>query len=755
MRGTLPRFSLFIVVAFYVMVPSVPARAVTPLHFWSQRFGSTGTDGGQRVAVDANGDVFVVGYFSGTVDLGGGGLVSAGGNDIFVAKYNAAGVHLWSKRFGSTGDDVAHGVAVDGFGNVFVTGHFNGTVDFGGGGLVSASGSDIFLVRFSSNGVHQWSKRFGGVSSDLGKSLAIDASGNVLLTGYVATSADFGGGTLTSAGSFDVVLAKFDTNGVHQWSHLFGGVGVDEGEGVAVDSGGNVLLIGYFTLPVDFGGGPLTWVGSNDIFLAKYDTNGSHLWSQSFGNTGDDIGVGVAVDPSDNVLVTGLFSDTVDFGGGGLVSAGGRDVFIAKYDAGGAHMWSDRMGGTLPDISFSAAVDDSGNVLVAGQVDGLITMAKYSADGVQRWNEQPGPGLSFGVAVGASDNVLFTGELSGTADFGGGALTSAGASDVFLVKYGAGLADPGITAIVDVGNDQGRQVKISFLGCGYDSPGSPLTIVQYEAYRRDDPLPAGSLPPTAGIFLPDLSPAETQWVFVGSVPAHGATDYKILAPTAADSTISYGPYYSTFFIRAATADPFTFFDSPVDSGYSLDNLAPSVPFNLVYNGGLLSWHDPTDADFDYFTVYGSTSDSFDGSAVVIDYTIGTSLDVSASPYVFYYVTATDFSGNEGPAARVNILSDIGDAPKAYGLSIGAYPNPFNPSTTLRYDVPSRGRVVIRIYDAHGARVTNLLDMERDAGSYAVPWDGTDARGSRVSSGVYFARIEVANRSLATRLVLLK
>ena len=123
---------------------------------------SADIDIGNGVAVDGSGNVLVTGIFSGTVNFGGGNLVSAGDFDIFVAKYNASGVHQWSRRFGSaerstSGTDVA----VDGSGNVFVTGYFSGTVDFGGGNLVSAGRSDIFLAKYNANGVHQWSKRFG------------------------------------------------------------------------------------------------------------------------------------------------------------------------------------------------------------------------------------------------------------------------------------------------------------------------------------------------------------------------------------------------------------------------------------------------------------------------------------------------------------------------------------------------------------------------------------------------------------------
>jgi len=245
-------------------------NAPAQIHHWSQRFGSTGNDQGRGIAADALGDVLVAGHFTNTVDFGGGDLVSAGGGDIFVAKYDAAGVHQWSQRFGSTGDDTARAAAVDGSGNVLVTGFFVDTVDFGGGDLVSAGGWDIFVAKYDAAGVHQWSQRFGSAADDLGVAVAVDGSGNVVLTGNFQGTADFGGGDLVSAGEQDIFVAKYNSAGVHQWSQRFGSVTTDFGQGVAGEGSGNVLVTGYFSGTVDFGGGNLVSAGSLEIFVAKY-----------------------------------------------------------------------------------------------------------------------------------------------------------------------------------------------------------------------------------------------------------------------------------------------------------------------------------------------------------------------------------------------------------------------------------------------------------------------------------------------------
>ena len=180
-------------------------------------------------------------------------------------------------------------------------------------------------------GNHLWSKRFGGTSFDFGTSVAVDSAGNVLVTGEFNGTADFGGGGLTSAGNTDIFVAKYDAAGNHLWSKRFGGTNYDYGYSVAVDSAGKVLVTGYFSGTADFGGGGLTSAGQFDIFVAKYDAAANHLWSKRFGEAGSDAGNSVAVDSGGNVLVTGSFEDTVDFGGGGLTSAGFADIFVAKF----------------------------------------------------------------------------------------------------------------------------------------------------------------------------------------------------------------------------------------------------------------------------------------------------------------------------------------------------------------------------------------------------------------------------------------
>jgi hypothetical protein len=214
------------------------------------------------------------------IDFGEGIVTNAGVRNIFLAKFDGNGNNLWSKSFGGSNWDEALSVSVDSLGNVYITGNFcSSTIDFGGGALKNAGGScvgypcpDIFLAKFDSNGNHKWSKSFGGIDGDYGSSVSVDSLGNVYITGYFGSSTiDFGGGALKNAGYRDIFLAKFDSNGNHKWSKSFGVGEWDKSNSVSVDSLGNVYGIGYFYgSSIDFGGCPLSSAGRQDIYLIKY-----------------------------------------------------------------------------------------------------------------------------------------------------------------------------------------------------------------------------------------------------------------------------------------------------------------------------------------------------------------------------------------------------------------------------------------------------------------------------------------------------
>jgi Beta-propeller repeat len=420
---------------------------------WSIRAGDANAQDGSGIAVDASGNVLVTGSFSGTMTFGGAILTSAGADDAFVAKLDALGNPLWSKRFGDLNEQIGAGIAADASGDALVTGTFAGVTSFGGSLLASAGLGDVFVVKLDAAGNHVWSKRFGDAGEQDGNSVAVDAVGNVLVTGFFFGAMNFGGGPLVSAGQNDIFVVKLDDAGNHLWSKRFGDAGAQSGASIAVDAAGNVLVTGSLSGTVDFGGGPLVSAGQNDIFVVKLDAAGNHLWSRRFGDGGAQGGAGIAADGLGNVLVTGAFSGTANFGGGPLASAGGGDVFVVKLDGAGNHVWSKRFGDSNEQAGYSVAVDAAGNVFVTGSFSGAVDfgggqlasagsddffLLKLDAVGSHLWSRRAGAqGADVGQSVKADSagNALVTGTISGTADFGAGPLTSPGGGDIFIAKF--------------------------------------------------------------------------------------------------------------------------------------------------------------------------------------------------------------------------------------------------------------------------------------------------------------------------------
>jgi PKD repeat protein len=428
---------------------------------WAIRSGGSGAQAVPYAsAVDSSGNVIVVGWFSGTVNFGGGPLTSAGSSNIFVAKYSSTGGHLWSQRFGDTYSSAARGVAVDASGNVVVVGTFSGTVNFGGGTLTASYGgaaryNDIFIAKLSSAGGYLWSQRFGDSMDDYAYSVAVDGSGNIVMVGSFRGTLSLGGQSFVSYNfGIDAFVAKYSPAGQHLWSQAFGLQGPDELNGVAVDRNGNVIVTGYFQYSVDFGGGPLVVNSANasNVLVAKYSPDGLHLWSKA---VGAGVGYGVAADSSANVAVTGYVQGVVDFGGGATPDSGSMDSFVVKYSSAGGYAWSRRSAAASADEVYGIAMDASGNVLVAGTFQGTadfgagpltsagswdVFVAKYSAaTGAALWSKGYGNtanDVGRAVAADAFGNAILSGQLQGPVNLGAGVVNNVGYTDMFILGLG-------------------------------------------------------------------------------------------------------------------------------------------------------------------------------------------------------------------------------------------------------------------------------------------------------------------------------
>ncbi len=323
---------------------------------WAKQAGNSSNNIGSGISTLSDGSALVTGYLTGTAVFGEGetnetSLTSAGYDDIFIAKYNSDGTLDWAKQAGSSSDDVSSGISTLSDGSALVTGYFEGTAVFGEGGtkqtsLISTGNYDIFIAKYNSDGTLDWAKQAGGNDYDAGNGISTLSDGSALVTGYFYRTAVFGEGetnqtSLTSAGYSGIFIAKYNSDGTLDWAKQAGGSGHDKGNGISTLSDGSALVTGYFYRTAVFGEGEtnetsLTSTGTYDIFLAKYNSDGTLDWAKQVGGDDYDAGNGISTLSDGSALVAGYFGGTAVFGEGetnqtSLTSAGYDDIFIAKY----------------------------------------------------------------------------------------------------------------------------------------------------------------------------------------------------------------------------------------------------------------------------------------------------------------------------------------------------------------------------------------------------------------------------------------
>jgi len=447
---------------------------------WVRQMGGASFNNGSSIVLDAAGNVYTTGSFQGTADFDPGvgvfNLTAVGAGDIFISKLDAAGNFIWAKQMGGTTTDEGRSITVDAAGNVYTTGHFTGTADFDPGtssyNLTAVADMDIFISKLGPMGDFVWAKQMGASSFDIGQAIEVDAAGNVYTTGFFYNTVDFdpGAGTynLSATSGHDMFILKLDALGDFVWAKQMGGSIIHFGLALKVDVAGNIYTTGHFRETVDFDPGLGTYnptsAGEQDIFVHKLDPSGNFVWTKQFEGTGNDGGQSLALDLLGNVYTTGYFQGTADFDPGvgvfNLTSVGDADIFVSKLDASGHFVWAKQLSGSSFEVGSSITVGAAGEVYVSGAfmntVDfdagiGVFNLTssggidvfvhKMDAAGDFEWAVQMGStdfDESLAVAVDAAGNVYTTGYFQGTVDFdpgtGSANMTSVGTRDIFVHK---------------------------------------------------------------------------------------------------------------------------------------------------------------------------------------------------------------------------------------------------------------------------------------------------------------------------------
>jgi hypothetical protein len=431
---------------------------------WSRELGTElGTSIFTDHTVDADGNVILVGTITSTVEFQGTQILCVNENeeetmeeDVIVVKLDPKGSLLWAKSFGDTAAQLPRGVAVDSEGSVLVTGTFWGSLDFGGGALISAGDEDIFVAKLDKDGGHVWSAAYGGAGYHDAGDIAVDKDGSAILTGTFYCNLDFGLGPLECQASVDAYVAKIDEAGAPVWTRHITGDGIQSAEGVLVDSTGNIFVSGDFSKELDAGGAPIQslpdegW-GSDDFYIVKLDGAGETLWARGFGDAKPQYIKDIAADGQGGVVLFADIYGSVDFGGASL-TASEHALGVVKLDAGGEHVWSDLFLGAEIYETGGVAVDGEGNVFLTGVGDSGITfgtkplgadaqsevfVVKLDSGGEHVWGREfgdPEGPLRARIAVDGAGDLIVAGSFYGVIDFGYGLHASLGVGDAYVAK---------------------------------------------------------------------------------------------------------------------------------------------------------------------------------------------------------------------------------------------------------------------------------------------------------------------------------
>lgn len=470
-----------IILAFTCLVTSENLTAQSIAFNWAKSCGGNSAEQMEELILDVNKNVYTVGQFQGNVDFdpnAGSTFLKSKSSlyDVFVQKLDSNGALLWAKSFGGSSDDFGRSVTVDLQSNVYITGGFNGTVDFNPGSgvfnLTSSGGIDIFIVKLNAQGDFQWAKKIGGNQTDQGRSLIVDNHGYLYVTGSFKSTVDFDPGTathsITSAGQEDVFILKLDTQGVFSWAKTFRGLSSGYSRDIHVDDSNKLYVVGDFQGSFDFDPGSASYNrtsrGNTDYFIQKMDSSGKFLWAHTFGGSQWDVGYSVTTDVNNNVIIGGDYYGTVDFDPTSAItnlrSNGSSDVFIQKLNSSGGLIWAKSIGGSQDDDCARIHSDRKKNIYISGIFAGIadfdpssstynvvsngredVFLARLDSSGAFHNVQSYGSAdkdRNFGLAVDSNASVYLGGHYKSTCDFDptGGVFNfrSNGDYDISIVK---------------------------------------------------------------------------------------------------------------------------------------------------------------------------------------------------------------------------------------------------------------------------------------------------------------------------------
>lgn len=610
----------------------------------------------------------------------------------------------WTKPISGTGKDYGRALVVDQDGNIYTTGYYQNTGDFGNGVTLTSFGNyDFYLAKYDKYGNAIWASGGGGTLTDRGQSVVLAPDGNILVTGHLFGTATFSDSTLTSAGNLDMFTAKYDTAGNLLWIKQGFSTSQLSSYGIAVDTAGNSAVACYFgsstVLTATFGDITLTSYGNRDAAVVKYNPDGTALWAKNMGgvNSGEESN-DICIDPQNNIYVTGMFNTEATFGSTNLTSFGGTDIFVTKLDADGNFQWAINGGGGLLDEAQGITYSN-GFVYVTGYFDSAATFGSFNlqtnslTNGDQDFfllkidpNGTVVEAVSFGgigddngedVVADADGNLYLIGEFEDVVVLGGVQITSVGGDDLVMLKTDASMNLEWMLSAGGAGTEKGYGVACDLAG---------------------NYLATGYFQQVATFGSTQLTSAGSEDIFITKIG---------------------------------------------------DNIVPVEleSFNASVNGSTvdLNWFTATETNNSGFEIERKTEGGnfsliafISGNGTIAEPSAYTYADENLAAGKYYYrLKQIDFSG--AFEYSDNVQAEI-IQPDVFSLDQN-YPNPFNPSTIISFDLPVESNVTITIYSAIGEEMFRI-----NKGALASGRHQYNFNASLLSSGIYFYKLDAAGRT---------
>ena len=451
MKSITLKFSMTIMILLGIISFSYSQNSKT--WEWAKNIAGTNINYSYALFTDKEGNNYIAGGFTDTLNVGSTILISKGSYDIYLLKYNTNGDLIWAIQAGGNDSDEAYGIASDASGNLYLTGYFSETANFSGTQVKSKGYRDFFVAKYSSNGELVWVRNGDGNNEAFGTAITADRNGNVFVSGIFKDTMNIGNLEFISKGNEDVFIVRYNKSGEVVWSTTGGGNMADKSTSIITDFNGNVYVTGDFERIAKFNQKEIVSSGKKDIFIAKYNNDGVIQWLKREGSaTGDDHASSIALDNSENIYITGYFSGLAKFGISKLKNIGSDDIFLVKYNPDGGLIWVKQTGGKGNKHARALILDKDGNIYVTGVFNVDFTFAENNIKNLGEWDifilkyNQAGQMISgtqiggtgydkpYGIGIDGLSNIYTIGFFNKAISIGNTNLTSIDADDSFIAK---------------------------------------------------------------------------------------------------------------------------------------------------------------------------------------------------------------------------------------------------------------------------------------------------------------------------------